>query len=99
MVGVAEAVVALVAVAEVELEEWVEVDGALAVADRRSQEADMVVVVAHGRLRSPGRQWGAGVDHDARAPAGQASRLADLASPPRADDLVSRPPRLTGRSA
>ena len=48
MAGVAEAVVA-VAVVEVELEEWVEVAVVEAAVDRRSQEADMAVVVAPGR--------------------------------------------------
>jgi hypothetical protein len=56
VVGVAEAVV-VVAVVEVEREEWVEVDGAevdgaIAAVDHRSQEEDMAVVVA-GRRAFP----------------------------------------------
>ena len=50
MAGVAEAV-------EVEREEWVEVDGAIAAVDHRSREEDTAVVVAFpGRRASLGHR-------------------------------------------
>ena len=56
MAGVAEAVV-VVAVVEVEREEWVEVDGAIAAVDHRSREEDTAVVVAFpGRRASLGHR-------------------------------------------